>query len=197
MTMTANRWCESENLQELIASQFHSDSDSVHGPFHWMRVHQNGLWLSRRTGADPFVVSLFAWFHDSKRVNDYTDPNHGLRGADFALGLRGKMFDLEDADFELLMYACIWHMDKDFTDDITIGTCWDADRLDLGRVGAIPSAEFMNTDFGREVARAGSFYSLLTEDEKPTEPNQALQRINMLVTDHAPSSMLRAKHVYR
>ncbi len=30
-----------------------------------------------------------------------------------------------------------------------------------------------------------------------TEPNQALQRINMLVTDHAPSSMLRAKHVYR
>jgi hypothetical protein len=30
-----------------------------------------------------------------------------------------------------------------------------------------------------------------------TEPNQALQRINVLVTDHAPSSMLRAKHVYR
>ena len=32
---------------------------------------------------------------------------------------------------------------------------------------------------------------------KPTEPNQALQRMNMLVTDHAPSSMLRAKHVHR
>jgi hypothetical protein len=30
-----------------------------------------------------------------------------------------------------------------------------------------------------------------------TEPNQALQRTNMLVTDHAPSSMLRAKHVRR
>jgi hypothetical protein len=30
-----------------------------------------------------------------------------------------------------------------------------------------------------------------------TEPNQALQRINMLVTDYAPSSILRAKHVYR
>jgi hypothetical protein len=35
------------------------------------------------------------------------------------------------------------------------------------------------------------------ERHKVTEPNQALQRINMLVTDHAPSSMLRAKHVYR
>jgi hypothetical protein len=35
------------------------------------------------------------------------------------------------------------------------------------------------------------------ERHKHTEPNQALQRTNMLVTDHAPSSMLRAKHVYR
>jgi hypothetical protein len=32
---------------------------------------------------------------------------------------------------------------------------------------------------------------------KATEPNQALQRMNMLVTDRAPSSTLRAKHVHR
>jgi hypothetical protein len=32
---------------------------------------------------------------------------------------------------------------------------------------------------------------------KKTEPNQALQRTNMLVTDCAPSSTLRAKHVRR
>jgi hypothetical protein len=30
-----------------------------------------------------------------------------------------------------------------------------------------------------------------------TEPNQALERTTMLVTDYAPSSILRAKHVYR
>ena len=30
-----------------------------------------------------------------------------------------------------------------------------------------------------------------------TEPNQALQRTNMLVTDRAPSITLRAKHVRR
>ena len=28
-------------------------------------------------------------------------------------------------------------------------------------------------------------------------PNQALQRMNMLVTDYAPRSILRAKHVHR
>jgi hypothetical protein len=32
---------------------------------------------------------------------------------------------------------------------------------------------------------------------EPTEPNQALQRMNTLVTDRAPSSTLRAKRVHR
>ncbi len=35
------------------------------------------------------------------------------------------------------------------------------------------------------------------ERHKVTEPNKALQRTNMLVTDRAPSSTLRAKHVRR
>ena len=35
------------------------------------------------------------------------------------------------------------------------------------------------------------------ERHKVTEPNQALQRMNTLVTDCAPSSTLRAKHVRR
>ena len=42
-------------------------------------------------------------------------------------------------------------------------------------------------------------YSGAAKIERPnlTEPNQALQRMNMLVTDRAPSSTLRAKHVHR
>jgi hypothetical protein len=35
------------------------------------------------------------------------------------------------------------------------------------------------------------------ERHKVTEPNQALQRMNTLVTDRAPSSTLRAKRVHR
>lgn len=186
-----NRWCNFEALSDTITVQFHADEYSVHGPTHWRRVEQNGLWLCDRTGADLFVVRLFAWFHDSKRINEYTDPQHGLRGAEYAVSLRGVHFDIEDEAFEKLVYACIWHTDRDHSDDITIGTCWDADRLDLGRVGAIPSADFMSTPFGKEVARAGSFYSFLSKDKN--EPNQALEPTRLLVTDRAPSSTLRAK----
>ena len=41
------------------------------------------------------------------------------------------------------------------------------------------------------------FVAAKIERHKRTEPNQALQRMTTLVTDHAPSSMLRAKRVHR
>ncbi len=155
-----------QRLEEVITSQFACGVDSVHGPSHWRRVLQNGIWIARRSGADPMVVTLFAWFHDSKRVNDMSDPGHGRRGAEFAKLLRGEYFQLPDDAFELLVEACTWHTDRDFSDDPTVGTCWDADRMDLGRVGITPSARFMSTDFGRAAAEAGSFSSLLEESER-------------------------------
>ena len=155
--MSFPRWCDFDKLVEVVTSQFYADAYSVHGPRHWRCVEQNGLRLARRTGADVLVVRLFAWFHDSRRENDFTDPAHGRRGAAFAASLRGECFELEDAAFETLSFACAWHTDKVFSEDPTVGTCWDADRLDLGRVGIIPSGKFMSTDFGKEVAAAGSF----------------------------------------
>ena len=46
------------------------------------------------------------------------------------------MFDLNDDDFDLLFVACAGHTDHPTDDDPTVQACWDADRLDLGRVGA-------------------------------------------------------------
>jgi hypothetical protein len=34
--------------------------------------------------------------------------------------------------------------------DITAQTCWDADRLDLGRVGTTPKAEYLCTNAARD-----------------------------------------------
>ena len=159
--MNSSRWCDFDKLIATVSGQFHAGPHSVHGPDHWRRVEQNGLWLATQTGADILVTRLFAWFHDAKRENEYTDPDHGRRGGEYAISLRGKFFDLEDAAFESLVYACTWHTDGEFSNDPTIGTCWDSDRLDLGRVGMIPSSKFMSTAFGKEVADAGSFFLFL------------------------------------
>ena len=154
-------------LWDVVTKQYHGDIHySPHGPAHWQRVERNGLLLASRTGADPVVVRLFALFHDSRRLNESTDEGHGKRGADFAAQLRGSLYELDDDAFELLIEACTWHTDRDFSENCTIGTCWDADRLDLGRVGIIPDAALMSTVFGKEIARCGSIYPFLK-----TEPS--------------------------
>lgn len=156
--MNAIDW---QALWKVVADQFPLGLESTHGPAHWRRVERNALLLATRTNADPIVVRLFAVFHDSRRENEGTDPQHGERGAQLAELFRGQHFDLDDEAFEKLIHACIWHTHQTQHDDPTIGTCYDADRLDLGRVGVIPSPEYMSTDFGREIARVGSVQPFL------------------------------------
>ncbi|MDF1860260.1 MAG: hypothetical protein P1U87_08595 [Verrucomicrobiales bacterium] len=134
----------------------HREEHSIHGPDHWLRVERNACILAHRTGACIEVVRLFALFHDSRRINDWTDSGHGERGAQLAAELRGSLYDLSDENFEVLQYACTWHTEGHHHEDPTIGTCWDADRLDIGRAGISPDAAFMSTEFGREIATHGT-----------------------------------------
>jgi uncharacterized protein len=123
--------------------------DGTHGVGHWARVLENGLRLSKETGAKVEVVQLFAIFHDSCRVSEGYDDGHGERGGDLALAMRGEWFDLSDDEFDLLYEACAGHTDGKTEADITIQVCWDADRLDLGRVGIVPAPHKLCTPAAR------------------------------------------------
>jgi len=122
-------------IVDAILAKYALPQHGIHGVAHWARVLENGLRLAVVTGANVEVVQLFAVFHDSQRVSQKSDPSHGVRGAAFAAQLRGKLFDLNEDDFDLLFVACAGHMDRPTDDDPTVQTCWDADRLDLSRVG--------------------------------------------------------------
>jgi uncharacterized protein len=126
--------------------------EGSHGVVHWARVWENGLRIAEATpGADSEVVALFALFHDSRRVNQYRDHGHGRRGGKFARTLRGSLIHLDDARFDLLLEACDLHTDG-FTDAVpTLQACWDADRLDLGRVGITPIPHLLCTDAARNL----------------------------------------------
>ena len=123
--------------------------DGAHGVVHWARVIENGLRVAESNGADPDVVALFALFHDSRRVNQHRDDGHGQRGGELARSLRGTLVHLDDARFDLLYEACLLHTDGLTTGDPTMLACWDADRLDLGRVGITPRPELLCTDAAR------------------------------------------------
>jgi uncharacterized protein len=125
--------------------------DGYHGVIHWARVLENGLRVAEINGADTEVVALFALFHDSRRVNESRDFGHGLRGGELARSLRGDLVQLDDARFDLLFEACRLHTDGHTDGDPTLQACWDADRLDLGRVGITPCPERLCTDAARQL----------------------------------------------
>ncbi len=136
-------------ILNAILDEYVLPLDGDHGVAHWARVLENGLQLAKETGANVEVVSLFAVLHDSRRINEFTDPEHGPRAAEFAAELRGNVFDLDDHAFRLLYRACEGHTHELTHPDITIQTCWDSDRLDLGRVGIIPHPSRLCTEVAK------------------------------------------------
>jgi len=106
--------------------------------------------LANQTKADMEIVELFSIFHDCRRVNEGTDRGHGRRAAKFAESLRDTVIDLDARRFTLLQYACAYHTDGRTKGDITVQTCWDADRLDLGRVCTTPDPRYLCTDAARD-----------------------------------------------
>jgi uncharacterized protein len=138
------------SLIPSLRCQFKLDWRGIHGVSHWARVRQNGLYLSKMTGANTVVVELFAFLHDSCRLNDGHDPDHGARAGVFARSLHGSVFTLLAQDLEVLVQACQGHTHGRTSDNVTVQTCWDADRLDLGRVGIRPLAERLCTDAARD-----------------------------------------------
>lgn len=134
-------------LIAVVRGQFKLDWHGIHGASHWSRVRQNGLKLAETTGARVAVIELFAFLHDSRRLNDDLDPEHGSRAVAFARQLREQsIIELSDSDFDLLDLACAKHSDGWTSAEVTVQTCWDADRLDLGRVGIRPHPFYLCTE---------------------------------------------------
>jgi uncharacterized protein len=131
-------------LVKEILSQFKINQRGVHGPSHWARVKHHGLMIGEQVGADLEVIKLFAFLHDSQRLSEYRDPEHRFRAAQYAKSLNGKFFNLNPDQMDLLTLAMEGHSDGELHLHPTIQTCWDADRLDLGRVGIKPSDEFLS-----------------------------------------------------
>ena len=136
-------------LHDQVVAQFRLETRrSAHGPDHWDRVRAYGEFLCTETGADLLVVRLFALLHDSQRESEGHDPQHGPRAAEYASGLD---LGLDDLQLKRLTLACRDHERGYTSRDVTVGTCWDSDRLDLDRVLVVCDELYMSTDFGKRL----------------------------------------------
>jgi uncharacterized protein len=140
----------SQDLLRVILAQYTLPWSGIHGVPHWARVFENARRLAPRTGARLEVVELFSILHDARRLNEGGDPGHGRRAAEFSATLRGALIRLDPPDFDLLSTACAGHTDGLIDGNVTIQTCWDADRLDLGRVGIQPDRAHLGTPAAKD-----------------------------------------------
>jgi len=125
--------------------------EGIHGWAHWVRVYQNGTRLAQLNGANQMVVSLFAFTHDMARLSDRHDSEHGPRAAERILNeLQGRFIQLNPMELDLLTEAVRLHTRGLMEADITVQTCWDADRLDLARAGIRPAPHRLCTPQARD-----------------------------------------------
>ncbi len=146
-------------LVEAVLPRAWRRDSAWHGEGHWRCVTATGLALAaagaqpgeggRADGADDVdrpMVLCFGLLHDTRRLNEAVDPEHGARAAAFAEELRGEgLLPLDDDRYSRLGEALERHSDGLVSRDPTIGTCWDADRLHLPRVSIQPRPELLST----------------------------------------------------
>lgn len=139
------------NMIGKIASLLKISPDSIHGIGHWQRVEKIGHYISDRNGADKKIISAFAYLHDIGRTVEYDEAGHGKRSADIAVRhFTFKELGLNEGQYEKLLIAISLHDIADArSSDLTIQTCWDADRLDLLRVHIMPDKNLLYTDVAK------------------------------------------------
>lgn len=147
-------WFSQERFLELVSaveSRARLVDSPDHGAHHWRLVAWTGVELLEVFHeADDLVILLFSLFHDSQRENEFHDPDHGTRGAALARELLPlHVPELAEDRLEKLATACEWHTSAPPTEDPTLGTCWDSDRLNLWRVGIEPSPSYLSTDLAK------------------------------------------------
>lgn len=127
----------------------------IHGIEHWKRVERNGLLLAT-DDVNIKVVRLFAYLHDHKRLSDGWDLEHGRRAAENLDNIRQILLsELTDDEFVMLKRACMEHTIIHRTGIPTIDACFDADRMDLPRVGYMPDPVRMASELGVAFAKHG------------------------------------------
>lgn len=142
------------SLLKLIQSQFRFPLTSIHGILHWEHVEAIGSHLAAFVEADLEVITLFAYIHDACRFNEEFDPQHGERSSQLAKDLfKSKFIQISTRQLKDLTVACQFHSQKRVKpENITIATCWDADRLDLWRIGITPNPNYLFSGLAKNVS---------------------------------------------
>lgn len=138
---------EFDRARDFAVSGSKMPDSELHGELHWRAVAAQGLKISELSNMGQrgrTTAALFGLFHDCRRENDESDPQHGPRGAD-ALYECPSLVQMDLLLMQTLTEAMIYHDCGTTTFNPMIGLGWDADRSVLTRVGIVPQYHYFST----------------------------------------------------
>lgn len=161
-----------ELINKVINDALLSDSP-IHGTYHWRVVERNGLYLCQFNNADKEVIRFFGLLHDCMRVNDGFDKEHGPRAKKYIKSI-ADFLPLNKEQIDDLCMACASHTFGAKAINETVATCWDADRLDIGRVGIQPHEDYLTNSEAKRIARERNFKPLYAFEYKSILPQSSI-----------------------
>jgi molybdenum cofactor biosynthesis enzyme MoaA len=128
--------------------------------------------------------------HDIGRIDDNDRKReHALKGSLIAKSILKKYFREYGIDHEKIIYAIKHHSDGTISDDPLIGTIWDADRLDLGRIGVKINPTLLSTAAAKKICDTRNKNFKIAEKEK--------MRINKKISKERDAVAQEKKHWVR
>lgn len=138
-----------KNILKEILNEYQLDLlNGMNGLNHWSRIIENAFLLSEYNKANKKVLVAFAFFHKIKRNNEEQDTNEGYKGAQLLRYYENEL-GLNEEEFDQAYFACVNFNEFKTHDNLTIATCWDAERLDLMRTGLYPREDDLQSTYAK------------------------------------------------
>ena len=126
--------------------------EGLHGLNHVKRVVENAKTIAKNECPNHYDdIVMGAYLHDIGRVNDNGGNEHALQGFEISKQLLAKYWP--HLDHRKILTAIKEHADSLITDDPLIGSIWDADRLDLTRLGIKINPELLSTKTAKKLLK--------------------------------------------
>jgi len=143
-----------EQIEKTFEGHIQYCKSALHGISHLRQVSLLAGKIASASGADVESAMVAGFLHDAGRTDDFGGNQHALDSAILARPLLIRLYPHIDAD--LVCYAIARHADGMTTDDPLIGSLWDADRLELKRIGRYVREDLLSTAEGKRIFRVAN-----------------------------------------
>jgi HD superfamily phosphodiesterase len=123
----------------------------LHGFDHLGRVAILAGRLARAVGEDVESAVVMGFLHDSARKDDGGGCLHAIESAVLARKLLLEFYPQMDRG--RICDSIKRHADGETTSDLMVACLWDADRLELKRLGRVVDPDLLSTEIAKRLAR--------------------------------------------